>query len=82
MHTGDLDEDKVLKYGVEMNIENHMFDNDHSIGDKMGVTGWPTYFLFDDEGKLRRYAPGDLGVRVIEQVLIRIFGDQASFLVQ
>jgi thioredoxin-related protein len=75
MHQGDLDKDKVIKFALEVGVENQLFDNDHSIGDEMGVTAWPTYFLFDNEGKLRRYAPGDLGVRVIEQVLIRIFGE-------
>jgi thiol-disulfide isomerase/thioredoxin len=76
MGESDLDEAKVLEVARELGItEKLIFDNDHSLGDELGVNSWPTYFLFDSNGSLRRYAPGQLGVRMIEQALIRLSGE-------
>jgi thiol-disulfide isomerase/thioredoxin len=77
----DLDEAKVLEVAKELGItEKLIFDNDHSIGDELKVDAWPTYFLFDKDGKVRRHAKGQFGVKMIEQALIRFFdeGDESE----
>jgi hypothetical protein len=73
----DLDVEEVRKVAAELGItEPCTLDNDHKIGDALGVDAWPTYFLFDAEGKLRRHAKGNFGVKMIEQALIRIYGEE------
>ena len=75
----DLDEEKILEVAKDLGItEKLIFDNDHSIGDELKVDAWPTYFLFDKEGKMRRHARGNFGVRIIEQALIRLFGEDEA----
>ena len=72
----DLDIEEVRKIATELGItEPCALDNDHKIGDALGVDAWPTYFLFDAEGKLRRHARGNFGVKMIEQALIRMYGE-------
>lgn len=75
----DLDETKALETAKELGIiEKLIFDNDHSIGDELKVDAWPTYFLFDKDGKVRRHAKGQFGVKMIEQALIRLFGEDGT----
>nr|WP_309707927.1 TlpA disulfide reductase family protein [Armatimonas sp.] len=75
----DLDEAKVLEVAKELGItEKLIFDNDHSIGDELKVDAWPTYFLFDKDGKVRRHAKGQFGVKMIEQALIRLFDEEGN----
>jgi thiol-disulfide isomerase/thioredoxin len=70
----DLDTEEICKVTAELGVtEPCALDNDHKIGDALGVKAWPTYFLFDAEGKLRRHATGNFGVRMIEQALIRMY---------
>jgi thiol-disulfide isomerase/thioredoxin len=76
MHKPDMDVEEVRKVAVELGVtEPCALDNDHKIGDALGVDAWPTYFLFDETGKLRRHAKGNFGVRMIEQALIRMYGE-------
>ena len=75
----DLDEAAVRKLATELGItEELLFDNDHKLGDELGVDAWPTYFLFDSNGKLRRHTKGNFGVRMIEQALIRLFTEDSD----
>ena len=75
----DLDEAKVLEVAKELGItEKLIFDNDHKIGDELKVDAWPTYFLFDKDGKVRRHAKGQFGVKMIEQALIRLFDEDTA----
>ena len=77
MLDADLDTEEIHKVAAELGItEPCALDNDHKIGDALGVDAWPTYFLFDSEGKLRRHAKGNFGVRMIEQALIRMYGEE------
>jgi hypothetical protein len=72
----DLDEETVRKVAEDLGItEPCLLDNDHKIGDALGVDAWPTYFLFDEQGRLRRHAKGNFGVRMIEQALIRMYDE-------
>jgi thiol-disulfide isomerase/thioredoxin len=74
MHEADMDIEEIRKIADELGItEPCALDNDHKIGDALGVDAWPTYFLFDETGKLRRHAKGNFGVRMIEQALIRMY---------
>jgi len=76
MNESDLDHGKIAVLINKLGINEHIiFDDDHAIGDGLGVEAWPTYFLFDAEGKLRRKAAGQLGIRMIEQSLIRMLGE-------
>jgi thiol-disulfide isomerase/thioredoxin len=77
MRTTDLDTEEIRKIATELGItEPCALDNDHKIGDALEVDAWPTYFLFDSGGKLRRHAKGNFGVKMIEQALIRIYGEE------
>ncbi len=72
----DLDVEEVRRVAEELGVtEPCAIDNEHKIGIAFGVDAWPTYFLFDAERKLRRHARGNFGVRMVEQVLIRLFDD-------
>jgi thiol-disulfide isomerase/thioredoxin len=52
----DLDIEEIRKVAAELGVtEPCALDNDHKVGDALGVDAWPTYFLFDAEGKLRRH---------------------------
>ena len=73
---GELDEEKVRAVADEIGvIELLLFDNDHEISETLGAHAVPAYFLFDAEGKLRRHALGNFGVRIIGEVVKRLFGD-------
>lgn len=79
MNESDLDESRVCDVAKEIGItEKLIFDSDHKIGDEMGVEAWPTYFLFDREGRLRRHAKGQFGIRMIEQALLRLVDEEAK----
>ncbi len=50
-------------------------DNNHTLGDLFQTGGvWPYYFLFDSEGRLRSRAAGELGLKIAENSLKRMFG--------
>jgi thiol-disulfide isomerase/thioredoxin len=75
----DLDIEEIQKVATHLGLtEPCALDNDHKIGDALGVDTWPTYFLFDAEGKLRRHAMGNFGVRMIEQALIRMYKEDTD----
>jgi thiol-disulfide isomerase/thioredoxin len=75
----DLDIEEVRKIAQELGVtEPCALDNDHKIGNALGVNAWPTYFLFDGEGKLRRHATGNFGVKMIEQALIRMYKQDSN----
>ena len=69
----ELDAEAVQKMMRELGVsEPCVLDNDHTLGDALGVDAYPTYFLFDTDGRLRRHARGNFGVRMIEQALERV----------
>ncbi|MBC8138320.1 MAG: TlpA family protein disulfide reductase [Fibrella sp.] len=73
---GELDAAKVRAVADEIGVsETLLFDNDHAVSGAFGVNAVPAYFLFDAQGKLRRHALGNFGVRIIGQAIERIFGD-------
>jgi len=73
---GELDEAKVRAVADEIGVtETLILDNDHRISEAFGVSAVPAYFLFDVEGKLRRHALGNFGVRMIGEAVKRLFGD-------
>lgn len=75
----DLDEATVRKVASELGVtEELIFDNDYTIGDEMGVDAWPTYFLLNPNGTVRRHARGQFGVKMIEQALIRLFSEPSE----
>lgn len=72
----ELDNSKVHQIAEEVGLTETLFiDNEHELVDLFGVNAVPAYFLFDAEGKLRRHALGNFGVRMIGQALQRLFGD-------
>lgn len=72
----ELDETKVRAVATEIGVtETLILDNDHKISEAFGVNAVPAYFLFDSEGKLRRHALGNFGVRMIGEAAKRLFGD-------
>lgn len=74
----ELDADNVRKVADELGMtEPCALDNDHKIGDELGVEAWPTYFLFGADGRLRRHAKGNFGVRMMGVALEKMFGECA-----
>ena len=74
----ELDETKVRMVAEELSIIEPLFlDNDHSLTDRFGVFGVPTYFLFDTEGQLKRRAAGSFGLKMIEAALKDLFPEVA-----
>ncbi len=48
-------------------------DNKHVLGQRFQTGNvWPYYFLFDNESRLRTRAAGNLGLKMIENSLIRL----------
>jgi thiol-disulfide isomerase/thioredoxin len=77
MSESDLDEAIAIEHASHSGFEDFLiFDSDHKIGNLLGVEAWPTYFLFDSIGKLRRTAKGEFGIRIIEQALTRMFSEE------
>ncbi|MDX1931033.1 MAG: TlpA disulfide reductase family protein [Capsulimonadales bacterium] len=49
-------------------------DNRHVLGQRFDTEGmWPVYYLFDHDSRLKRYAAGTIGVRLLAPVLERLF---------
>lgn len=70
----DLDTDKVNVIAKILGItEPCAIDNEHCVGDDLGVSDWPTYYLFDSNGKLLRRAVGNFGVKVMEDALENLY---------
>jgi thiol-disulfide isomerase/thioredoxin len=54
-------------------------DNEHTIGDRFETGGlWPSYFLFDAEGKMRSRAAGDAGLTSIGSALKRLLDPEPA----
>lgn len=70
----DMDVEKVKAAVEELGLTGPCaIDNDHALGDRFQTGGvWPTYFLFDAEGKLRSRAAGALGIKMAENSLKRL----------
>lgn len=74
MCESDLDIKNIKCNAASLNItEPCAIDDDHSIGDHLGVTALPAYFLFDAEGKLAYRAVGVSGVRVMGEALAKMY---------
>ena len=75
----DLDAEKVQAVTEELGLTGpSALDNDHALG-KLFQTGnvWPCYFFFDAEGRLRSRAAGQLGLKMAENSLKRLLGNEA-----
>lgn len=70
----DMNVEKVKAIAEELGLTGPCaIDNDHTLGDRFQTGGvWPTYFLFDAEGKLRSRAAGSLGIKMAENSLRRL----------
>lgn len=73
----DLDVGKLKQAVAELGIvEACAVDNTHAIVDRFSVSGWPAYFLFDQDKRLRRHALGQFGVRMIGAAVERMFSEK------
>jgi len=63
----------VTQYGI---TEPRAIDNEHRLRDAFqNEHGYiPAYYLFDDQHKLKAFAAGEYGVKVIEPALERLLG--------
>lgn len=63
----------IDKYGI---IEPRAVDNDHKLRDAFqNEHGYvPAYYLFDEQHKLKSFAAGEYGVKVMEPALERLLG--------
>jgi hypothetical protein len=70
----DMDAEKVQAAAAELGLTGpSALDNEHTLG-KLFQTGnvWPSYFLFDAQGRLRSRAAGALGLKMAENSLRRM----------
>ena len=69
----DAVREAVVKYGIS---EPLAVDNQHKLRDAFqNDKGYvPAYYLFDDQHKLKSFAAGEYGVKVMEPALERILG--------
>lgn len=76
MMEADMDVGRVKAAQEEMGLDGPCaIDNAHVIADRFQTGGvWPSYFLFDAEGRLRSRAAGALGLKMAENSLKRLFG--------
>jgi hypothetical protein len=73
----DLDVGGVKAAITELGItEPCAIDNEHEIGDRFEVKAWPTYYLFGEDGRLKRHAAGGFGVRLMDAALKSIFDSE------
>jgi thiol-disulfide isomerase/thioredoxin len=63
----------ISTYGI---IEPCAVDNEHKLRDAfLNEHGYvPAYYLFDDQHKLKSFAAGEYGVKVMEPALTRLLG--------
>jgi thiol-disulfide isomerase/thioredoxin len=63
----------ITTYGI---IEPCAVDNEHKLRDAfLNEHGYvPAYYLFDDQHKLKSFAAGEYGVKVMEPALTRLLG--------
>lgn len=76
-YPADTDVDAVRKAVAQYEIsEPCAIDNEHSLRDAFqNENGYvPAYYLFDDQHKLKGFAAGEYGVKVIEPALERLLG--------
>ncbi len=70
----DMNIEKVEAVVAELNLIGPCaLDNEHIIGERFQMDGsWPSYYLFDAEGKLRSRAAGAMGLKMAENSLKRL----------
>ncbi len=71
----DTDVEKVRAAAQDLHLTGSCaIDNDHTVGDLFQTASvWPCYFFFDADGKLRSRAAGQLGLKMAENSLKRLF---------
>ena len=76
----DMDVEKVRAAASELSLTSPCaVDNAHTIGDLFQTGGvWPCYFLFDASGKLRSRAVGQLGLKMVENSLMRMLAPKPA----
>lgn len=55
-----------------------LIDNEHKVGERFGVDGWPFYFVFDRERRLRFRSKGEFGFKMAQRSIERMLGVEAS----
>jgi AhpC/TSA family len=79
MGDSDIDVNVITQYISDENIPGEVvFDMQLEITDALKVIALPSFFLFDKMGHIRRHAKGQFGVKMIEQALIRLLGDESE----
>lgn len=76
-YPADMDENAVREAIVQYGItESCAIDNEHQLRDAFqNEKGYvPAYYLFDEQHKLKSFAAGEYGVKVMEPALERLLG--------
>lgn len=60
----------VEEYGI---VEPCGVDNQHKVKKAFDNDLWPAYFIFDEEGNLKRRAAGNAGLSMLEPILEKMF---------
>ncbi|MBB6455404.1 thiol-disulfide isomerase/thioredoxin [Salirhabdus euzebyi] len=71
----DLNIDEVRAVAEEHGISQPIFvDNKHTLTDAFKNKYVPSYYLFDEEGKLRHFQAGGGGMKMLEKRVNRVLG--------
>lgn len=62
--------DALKEYGI---VEPCGVDNLHKVKKAFDNDLWPAYFIFDEEGNLKRRAAGNAGLSMLEPILKKMF---------
>ncbi len=60
----------IEEYGI---VEPCGVDNMHKVKKAFDNELWPAYFIFDEEGQLKRRAAGNAGLSMLEPILEKMF---------
>jgi thiol-disulfide isomerase/thioredoxin len=76
----DVDVEKVKATLAEFGMDEPCaVDNEHTVGERYQTGGlWPSYFLFDAEGKMRSRAAGNAGLTSIDTALKRLLDPEPA----
>ncbi|SDY78788.1 Thiol-disulfide isomerase or thioredoxin [Evansella caseinilytica] len=71
----DLDLEEINKVAEEHDIRQPIFiDNNHTLTNAFENQYVPSYYLFDDEGKLRHFQAGSGGMNMLTKRVNRVLG--------
>ncbi|RWZ60767.1 redoxin domain-containing protein [Halobacillus fulvus] len=71
----DLDLEQISQVAADHDMTQPIFiDNEHALTDRFENQYVPSYYLFDEEGKLRHFQAGGGGMKMLRKRVDRVLG--------